>query len=100
MNIIEVLENKRNDIREGNTVVFSGEEINLLCDVSQLVALKLYDALPSDYTVSENMNACVEAIKNGDSIYRTLEYCIWRNRALDSVKEVFPKFESVRKESL
>lgn len=92
MNVLDILNAKREQICMDGDVKFSGDELNILCDPRQLRAMKLYIDFPNDYSSCSRVEDCVDKIKQGDSIYRTLEYCILRNRALVSIKEVFPFF--------
>ena len=90
MNILSILVTKRDLIRGDSPVDFSGDELNVLCNPAQLRALKLYEPFPEEYHTSATLDDCITKIKQGDCLYRTLEYCIIRNCALNSIKEVFP----------
>lgn len=92
MTIIEVLEGKQVLLKDTDSVHFSGEELNVLCDPAQLRALKLQQRIPKDFSLSSNVEECVTRVRGGDSIYRVLEYCILKNRALSSVCNVFGQF--------
>ena len=90
MTIVEILENKTNEIvNGGDKVCLTAEELNIICDVDQQRAFKIYLNLPRDFKSSRNLDECIKAIRNGDSLYRTLEYCIITNKALCSVREIF-----------
>lgn len=90
MTIVEILENKTKEIVQGNNKpCLSAEEMNTICDVTQQRAFKIFVNLPGDFKSSNNLDECIKAIKNGDSLYRTLEYCIITNKALNSVRDIF-----------
>lgn len=88
MNIVDILEEKTRLILDGNDfVALTGEEMNILCDPIQLRAFKIYQGLPIDYRECNNVVECLEAIRNGDSLYRTLEYCVISNKALNLIRQ-------------
>ncbi len=88
MNIISILEDKTNQIIKGqDSVALSGEEMNTLCDPKQLRAFKIYQSLPANYKAAKDIIECLELIRQGDCLYRTLEYCVITNRALGVVND-------------
>lgn len=88
MNIVTILEDKTNMIIQGqDSVGLTGEEMNILCDPKQLRAFKIYQGLPTGFKLSDNVVECLEYIRKGDSLYRTLEYCVKTNHALTMVEE-------------
>ena len=82
-----------------DTIVTSGEDhialssndLNVLGDRNQLRALKIFVRIPRNFKASSNIITCIDAIKQGDCIYRTLEYCVLRNHVLHDV----PKYITV-----
>lgn len=87
MNLVSILEDKAQKIIAGTEAVsISGEEMNVLCDPEQLRALKIYQDLPYGYHHATSAEECLELIRQGDSIYRTLEYCVLSNRALQIIR--------------
>ena len=68
-------------------LMFTADEMNIMCDPAQIRTLKMKVPMPDDFTKTANPKQCLENILNGDSIYRVLEYCIMTNRALCSVKQ-------------
>lgn len=84
MNIVNILENKRIQIVKGQDIDFTVEELNVISDPNQLRALKLRVPLDS-FEQTTTVAACSERIKNGDNLYRVLEYCILSNRALRGI---------------
>lgn len=93
MTIKDVLMDKREQIQHtGNPclVQFTADEINVLSDMTGLRCLKLQEPFPPDYVPTKDPFACVRAILEGDSLYRVLEFCLLKNRALrDYVPAVF-----------
>ena len=86
MNIISILEDKTNLIINGQDfATLTGEEMNTLCDPKQLRAFKIYQDLPANYKPAGNIDECISFIRNGDCLYRTLEYCMIANRALSII---------------
>ena len=75
MNLVSILEDKAQKIITGEEAVsISGE------------ALKIYQDLPYGYHHATSAEECLELIRQGDSIYRTLEYCVLSNRALQIIR--------------
>lgn len=93
MQIKDILIEKRRQIQSsGNPCVvqFTVEEINTLADINALRCLKLQEPFPHGYKPAEDPFTCVHAVINGDSIYRVLEFCLLKNRALKhSIPVVF-----------
>lgn len=90
MNIIDILENKTAAIISGSdSVGLTGEEMNILCDPIQLRTFKIFKSMPVDFKCSQNIEECIQKIREGDSLYRTLEYCIITNRALQNIRDIF-----------
>lgn len=88
MNIVSILEEKSNLIIKGqDSVALTGEEMNTLCDPKQLRAFKIYQGLPAEYKPASDLVACIELIRQGDCLYRTLEYCMITNRALSIIND-------------
>ena len=88
MNMVSILEDKTNAILQGqDSVGLTGEEMNILCDPKQLRAFKIYHGLPAGYKITNNIIDCLAKIREGDSLYRTLEYCVKTNHALSVVEE-------------
>lgn len=72
------------------TVKFTLEELNTICDTSNLRELKLNVPFPVPFEKSTNIFDCHHRILSGDSIYRVLEFCILRNPyAKEAVRKVF-----------
>lgn len=89
MNIIDILENKTAIIIAGsNSVGLTGEEMNVLCDPMQLRTFKVFKGIPADFKCSQNIEECIQKIREGDSLHRTLEYCIMTNRALQNIRDI------------
>lgn len=77
-------------------VDFNVKEINILSDLNQLRLLKLTTPFPGDYKVSSDIFDCTHKVLLGNDLYRTLEYCVWKNRVLfPYISKVFQKFEGI-----
>lgn len=85
MSILEILENKKESILNSDVVLFTAEELNIMCDPMQIRTLKLYAPMPDDFAKSGSIEQCISCIMEGDCIYRVLEYCILTNIALQSI---------------
>ncbi len=96
--IMRILLQKQEELRQkGNplAVQFTVEEINTLSDENQLLALKFEKEFPKDFKTSTDLFDCTDKILRGDNIYRTLEFCILKNRAL--VKSVVSCFSGLER---
>lgn len=92
MNLNEVLLNKQEVIRSAQlprAIDFNVEEINVLCDKTQLRVLKvLYHNIELD--LEQDIETCIEKIKTSDTLIPVLEYCAIRNAIVkEIVKEIF-----------
>ena len=87
MNILEILENKKQCLLTNKPLMFTADEMNILCDPAQIRTLKMRVPMPDDFVKSFDAKSCLDQIYTGDSIYRVLEYCILTNRALCSIKQ-------------
>lgn len=66
------------------TVEFTVPEINILSDENQLISLKLSVDFPEDFVPAEDLFHCAKRVIEGESVYRTLEFCMLKNRVLES----------------
>lgn len=93
MRVKEILQEKKRQICcVGNPclIEFTAEEINILSDLDELRCLKLQESMPRGYEPERDPFTCFRRILEGDSIYRVLEFCLLKNRALrNSVPKVF-----------
>ena len=85
MNILDILENKKSDIVSTGHAILSADELNIMCDPMQIRTLKVYSPIPDEFEKSADITTCIQRIKDGDCIYRVLEYCILTNRALSII---------------
>ena len=77
-------------------VDFTVKEINILSDLNQLRLLKLTTPFPQDYKVATDIFDCTQKVLFGNDLYRTLEYCVWKNRVLfPYISKVFQKLEGI-----
>ena len=77
------------------SVDFSADEINILSDRTALRELKLTEPFPSAYKCADDIFMCAKLIVEGDSIYRTLEFCMLKNRVLvPFITAVFKKMST------
>lgn len=95
MKVIEVLEEKKQQLLStGNplAVVFTIDDINTLADVDELRMLKMSLPFPDTFERSSDLFECTRSIVDGDSYYRILEFCMLKNKVLQSpIKQVFFK---------
>ena len=72
------------------TVKFTLDELNIICDTNNLRELKLAVSFPTPFEKSASVFDCHLRILSGDSIYRVLEFCVLRNPyAKEAVHKVF-----------
>lgn len=98
---MSILHQKQDElIQKGNplAVVFTVDEINTLADEGQLLSLKFEKEFPKDFKVSSDLFECAEKIIKGDNIYRVLEFCMLKNRAL--VKTIVSCFAGLARENV
>ena len=94
MNIVDVLMTVQQKVKNDEVVSFTGDDLNTLADYEQLRTLKLYIKFPIDFVKSTSLDECKESIRTGDSLYRTLEFCVKTNRVLEAiVYALFPQFK-------
>lgn len=95
MDIEYVLRNKKRElINCGNPlqVQFTLDEINVLANADELRKLKLKLKFPAGFERSSDLFACTKKIIDGDSDYRTLEFCVLKNNVLRMpVSKVFQR---------
>lgn len=85
MEIKDILLNKREQLmRTGNPcdVTFTLDEINTLSDLNALRCFSIREPFPEDFVRTNDPFTCASAIIQGDSIYRIMEFCLIKNRAL------------------
>ena len=85
--IIKILTQKEEELlSKGDplSVEFTVPEINILSDENQLISLKLSVDFPEEFTPSDDLFSCAKKIIEGGSVYRTLEFCMLKNRVLES----------------
>ena len=59
MSILEILENKKESILNSDVVLFTAEELNIMCDPMQIRTLKLYAPMPDDFAKSGSIEQCI-----------------------------------------
>lgn len=93
MTVRDVLVDKLNQLKEtGNpvNVEFTVDDINTLSDINALRCFSLQEPFPDNYIPDKDPFACSRNILAGDSIYRVMELCLMKNRALqNSIPIVF-----------
>lgn len=85
--IIKILTQKEEELlSKGDplSVEFTVPEINILSDENQLISLKLSVDFPENFVPAEDLFSCAKKIIEGDCVYRTLEFCMLKNRVLES----------------
>ena len=91
----DILLRKQSDIKRvwnPFLIDFSADEINTLCDRAALRELKLTEHFPDNFKRSADIFSCAKLIVEGDSIYRTLEFCMLKNKVLvPFITKVFRK---------
>lgn len=95
IDIYSILTSKREmllSVGDPLAVDFTLQEINILSDLVQLRLLKLKTPFSADYVPSENMFDCARKVIEESDLYRTLEFCTWKNRVLiPNVTQVFSR---------
>lgn len=99
IDIYDVLAQKRDMlVKCGDpfAVDFTVREINILSDLNQLRSLKLRTPFPQDYKTATDIFDCTREVLLDNNLYKTLEYCVWKNRVLfPYVSRVFQKLEGI-----
>ena len=85
MEILNILQDKQSALQRcGNPLLvpFTVDEINTLSDLNRLRCLKLSVPFPAGFERTTDVFTCAKKILDGDNVYRALEFCVLKNRAL------------------